>query len=564
MGYDSGPVRKTGALAMPSVWANLGKAALQRRIGGDTIGRLEMLLPGLKAGFEGEELFEKEGLVSVFEAFYGAEALDSTAFRKEIYDALPPQTIDALAKAAGIGLGLSVDKKNKKLAAIGWSNRQFAAKAAAILGLPAEYVPEEPLDFVASEVILPIGPRYKPLKDYQFPVAILATEKLKIPHARFIIQMPTGSGKTRTAAEIISNFLNDSAEGTVVVWLAHSEELCQQAMDSFSEVWPHVANRELRLVRCWGSRGSLSYDFSESAFIVGGFAKLHSLLERSDVPFKELRRRIGLVVVDEAHKVKAPTYEMVTKALIGEATRVVGLTATPGRSTVDQEENAALADFFFNELITIDSRGASVIPYLRERGVLSHVEYEPLYSNRSYALPPKDKAYLERFFDLPPGFLLKLAEDDIRNVEIVKKIEKEAALGRRILFFACSVEHSKFVCALLRFLGISAAHVDGTTPTGQRAATLAKFRSGSLSVLCNFGVLSTGFDAPKTDLVFIARPTSSIVLYSQMIGRGLRGPAIGGTESCKVIDVIDNIVDFSDQNKVYSFFDEYFDRRAER
>src|SRR5262249_46816377 len=151
------------------------------------------------------------------------------------------------------------------------------------------------------------------------------------------------------------------------------------------------------------------------------------------------------------------------------------------------------------------------------------------------------------------GFLHKLGEDDIRNVEIVKKIHNEAERGRRILFFACSVEHSKFVCALLRFLDVPAAHIDGATPSGQRATILSKFKAGSITVLCNFGVLSTGFDAPQTDLIFIARPTSSVVLYSQMIGRGLRGPAIGGTETCKVIDVVDNIVGFSDQSKVYTF-----------
>jgi len=549
---------------MSVVWAALGKATLQRLIGPETIGRLESLLPGLKKEFDDDNLHSKSGLVSIFDAFYGSEALEKATFRRELFNALPPNTIDTLAIAADVDAKLPFERKIQKLSSIGWSNREFALNAAKILGLPPEYVPETPAIFVNEEVISPISPRYKPLKDYQFPIANRAFEILQIDRSRFVIQMPTGSGKTRTATEIICNFLNDASEGTVVLWLAHSEELCQQAMDCFSEIWPHVANRPLRLMRCWGSKGSLSYDFRDSSFIVGGFAKLYSLLQRDEVAFNALRSRIALIVVDEAHKVKAPTYETVTRALIGDTTRVIGLTATPGRSAVDHEENAALADFFFNKLITIDSQGISVIPFLRQRGVLSHVEYEPLHSQRAYSLSTKDKSYLERFFDLPPGFLLKLGEDDIRNVEIVKKIQKEAELGRKILFFACSVAHSKFVCALLRFLDVNAAHIDGETPSSQRSAILTKFKAGPLDVLCNFGVLSTGFDAPKTDLIFIARPTSSIVLYSQMIGRGLRGPAIGGTESCKVIDVIDNIAGFSDQNKVYSFFDEYFDRRAER
>ena len=77
-------------------------------------------------------------------------------------------------------------------------------------------------------------------------------------------------------------------------------------------------------------------------------------------------------------------------------------------------------------------------------------------------------------------------------------------------------------------------------------------------MLCNFGILSTGFDAPNTDTVFITRPTNSAVLYSQMIGRGMRGPAVGGTATCNVIDVIDNIIGYGDSDKVYRYFDEYW------
>ena len=85
-----------------------------------------------------------------------------------------------------------------------------------------------------------------------------------------------------------------------------------------------------------------------------------------------------------------------------------------------------------------------------------------------------------------------------------------------------------------------------------------KFRNGDLDVLCNYGVLTTGFDAPKTNTVMITRPTISPVLYSQMIGRGLRGKLIGGTEFCKIIDVRDNIGEFGDADNVYRIFEEYW------
>jgi superfamily II DNA or RNA helicase len=362
--------------------------------------------------------------------------------------------------------------------------------------------------------------------------------------------------------ELVSAYLNESSDGRVVVWMAHSEELCEQAYEGFLEVWRHLGTHPVRIVRVWGTGATLPYDFSERAFVVGGFQKMHSMLTSNLIPFAELKDRIDVVIVDEAHKVLAPTYKEVTKALVGNGTRVVGLTATPGRSAVDAEENRALAEFFFNEIVSIDSGNQSVISFLRKRKVLADVTYEPIHTELNYDLSDNDRAYLEQFFDLPPGVLKKIGSDDVRNVEILKRLQHECDGGSQIIFFACSVEHSRFITAMLLYLGFKAAHVDGQTSKNRRRSIIDSFKSRSIQVICNFGVLSTGFDAPKTDLVFISRPTASIVLYSQMVGRGLRGPAIGGTESCKVIDVKDNISGFSNQESVYEYFEDYF-RKSE-
>ena len=116
-----------------------------------------------------------------------------------------------------------------------------------------------------------------------------------------------------------------------------------------------------------------------------------------------------------------------------------------------------------------------------------------------------------------------------------KLLRKELNSGKRVLVFGCSVDHSRYLNSVLLYLKaigerVFPGHIDGNTNLSKREALLKKFISGELNVLCNYGVLSTGFDAPKTDAVMITRPTTSPVLYSQMIGRGLRGPIIGGTE----------------------------------
>lgn len=68
------------------------------------------------------------------------------------------------------------------------------------------------------------------------------------------------------------------------------------------------------------------------------------------------------------------------------------------------------------------------------------------------------------------------------------------------------------------------------------------FKKGEIEFLLNYGVLTTGFDAPKTEYIMICRPTTSVVLYEQIVGRGLRGPRFGGTEHCTIIDFADNLL----------------------
>jgi superfamily II DNA or RNA helicase len=195
---------------------------------------------------------------------------------------------------------------------------------------------------------------------------------------------------------------------------------------------------------------------------------------------------------------------------------------------------------------------------LRRQKVLAKIDYDPILTGLTYELTPQERSYLEARFDFPPGFLKRVASDDIRNIEIMKRLILECGQDRRVLFFGCSVQHSRFVTAMLIYFGVKAAHVDGSTDRSLRRDVIQGFKDGRIQVLCNYGVLSTGFDAPNTDVVFISRPTGSVVLYSQMIGRGLRGPAIGGTERCKVIDVRDNIVGFGDQDSIYTYFDDYW------
>ena len=111
---------------------------------------------------------------------------------------------------------------------------------------------------------------------------------------------------------------------------------------------------------------------------------------------------------------------------------------------------------------------------------------------------------------------------------------------------------------LLKMRGCLAESITSEMMNADREEAIKKFKAGEIQVLVNFGVLTTGFDAPNIKAVIIARPTLSVVLYSQMIGRGLRGPAMGGQDKCVVVDVIDNIANMPSADQAFTYFDEHY------
>ena len=106
--------------------------------------------------------------------------------------------------------------------------------------------------------------------------------------------------------------------------------------------------------------------------------------------------------------------------------------------------------------------------------------------------------------------------------------------------------------------GCKSAAITSDLDMVERHEKIDAFKRNRIQVLTNFGVLTTGFDAPNIDVVFIARPTLSVVLYSQMIGRGLRGSRVGGTDFVKVIDVKDNLERLPNVQEAFTFFNEFY------
>ena len=341
---------------------------------------------------------------------------------------------------------------------------------------------------------------------------------------------------------IIAEVLN-AEEPHVVIWLTHSEELCEQAVEEFTKAWAALGNREVSLERWWGAHNPEIAEMRDG-LIVAGLTKIYSSARRSISDVGQIAGRVRLIVMDEAHQAIAPTYEFVLSllSLAGSPTPLLGLSATPGRSWNDVAEDQRLADFFYGRKVILQVAGyANPVEYLIDQGYLARVEYESLMYESGIELSRRDLDDLAEGFDVPPRIVEQLAEDDQRNLLIVQRTERLARTHRRILVFAATVGHALVLSTVLRARGLWAHAVTGTTHPAERARLIEEYRSDAdeVRVLVNYGVLTTGFDAPTTSAAVIARPTVSLVLYSQMLGRATRGTKAGGNRTAEVVTVVD-------------------------
>ncbi len=184
----------------------------------------------------------------------------------------------------------------------------------------------------------------------------------------------------------------------------------------------------------------------------------------------------------------------------------------------------------------------SLYKKLIKRKVLCEV-YHWILKSGSINLSTDDLNYLKKFKEFKPETIRQIGNDDIRNKRILDTIHDIKTKHKRdkILFFGCSVEHSRDIANALKILyNIEARYVDSKMGIDQRIDAIEQFRNGNVEVLCNYDVLTTGFDAPNINCVFVGRPVRSTLMYTQIIGRGLRGTKSGGTDDVLLVDIDDN------------------------
>ena len=331
------------------------------------------------------------------------------------------------------------------------------------------------------------------------------------PKARLMLQLPTGGGKTVIAGALLANWLQD---GRKAVWLTHRKELAEQTRGMLTNAGVSAIT-------------NVNWTTGEDAPAMASGAVI---LMAQTVGRRTARRQVwnryhadDLLVIDEAHHAAADGW---TRAMQQWPGPIVGMTATPWR--LSEKEGF---DHLFDDLLcgpqTADLQGLG-----------------SLCEAQVFIPPPEQRisgGVVDRTGDYTEAGIEQANRDrpDILTAGALAFWQKHAD-GRPTIAYAVSVDHAHNLAAMFDDAGIPAAVILGDTKPEERDKAIAGFRDGSVEVLVNVIVATEGFDLPDASCIIIARPTLSLALYLQMVGRGLRPKADGG--NCLILDLAGNSV----------------------
>lgn len=468
----------------------------------------------------------------------------------------PPREIAALARAVhGVAIlkhlrhalderGLEPPKE--------WAGRRITRQWVDGLGFPRDWAGFPGSQRAAVEMI--DGPAVlSPLHDYQEFV----TERIEAllrgaGQDRGMVSLPTGAGKTRVTVEALVKAVRDDlvSHDQPLVWIAQTDELCEQAAETWTYVWRALGPQvPMRLGRLWGSN-EVSEEPGSFQLVIATISKLSEVRKRPGYDYAWLSDP-SVVVIDEAHTSIATSY---TQALdwMGRGRGrdksvrhpLIGLTATPFRGNSEVETERLAGRYANNRLDRGAFRREDPYEELQDMGVLAQVR-QKILDGVEVTLSDRDREEIKTKGWLPPAVTERLGTDLERTRRIVEHI---ALLPEdwTVLVFAPSVENARVLAALLAHRGVSAVSISADTEPAARRHYVDEFKAGRIRVLTNYNVLTQGFDAPKVQAVYVARPTFSPNVYQQMIGRGLRGPLNGGSEEVLIVNVEDNFDQYGD------------------
>ena len=320
------------------------------------------------------------------------------------------------------------------------------------------------------------------LRPYQIE-AVKDVERSLNTHINCIVQMPTGTGKTTVIAELIKRQLSKTQQTILVI--AHRAELIDQLIDRFQTFG----------ITCGRLQSGFKEDL-EKQVQVGMIQSLRKKRRELIEPY--------LVIIDEAHHIAADSYmNLVTYYRDIEPT-YVGFTATPSRL------DGKPLDKVFAKLFEYGS-----ISEFIQNGHLS-----PMIHYAS-GKPKLDNINIKRTGDYDIEELASEMGENKNMADLIRGYESKAK-GKKMIVFAVNIQHAQDIAFRYSEKGYNSAVVDYNTDKVERQSIIDDFKSGNIKILCNVNIFTEGFDCPDVEVIQLARPTKSLNLYLQMVGRGMR------------------------------------------
>lgn len=313
-----------------------------------------------------------------------------------------------------------------------------------------------------------------------------------------MLQMPTGTGKTRLFVSLIADIRKTVPEAGVLI-VTHRHELVVQISRSLSGHY-RLSHGVLA--------GRLSRNESEPVIV----ASIQTLARRGE---GRMPRNIDYIIVDEAHHSLAASYRALWERY--PEAKKLGVTATPYR----------LRRAAFTRLYDVLLESMPVRSFIDE-GYLADYRYFTVSGRRALMQKVNRLARSGADGDYLAEDLDELCNTDQEIGFLWDSFEKFAG-GRKGIVYAVSQEHGRRIASYFRKRGVVAVSVDCNTPGKERAGCLESFRKGDIQVLVNVELFTEGFDCPSIGFIILARPTRSLALYLQQVGRGLR-PSPDGSD----------------------------------
>jgi superfamily II DNA or RNA helicase/very-short-patch-repair endonuclease len=306
----------------------------------------------------------------------------------------------------------------------------------------------------------------------------------------------TGTGKTVTAIADAQRL------GGRTLFIVHTKDLVHQSVAKFEEMWPGISV---------GRFVDIVHDTDEHVIVgtVQSVSKNLPMFKPDDFNY---------LIIDEAHHATADTYQHILKYFHPEFT--LGLSATE-----DRADGISALEVFRNAAHRLSLREAV------ENGELVPIRCVRVETNIDLTKVRFNEVQYNRR-DIEEAILVPGRDQLILDTYV------EHVLGRKAVVFCVNVRHGETLANLFQCQNISARSVSGRLPAKERARILADFASGSIRVLCACDLLNEGWDCADIEVLFMARPTLSKVIYLQQLGRGTRRAP--GKESLIVFDFVDN------------------------